>query len=133
MLSVVRHVARSSLSLRTATRRPTTLNMRPTGLGPDMFAVRTLISEFQSLGRLLDESIYATPLNVFYATPAKKYTEDHEAVIFDDSTGIGIVSVTDYAQNSLGDVVFVELPALETKVAKGGQEFPRSLCAFSGV
>lgn len=53
-------------------------------------------------------------------TTAKKYTEDHEAVSFDDSTGIGTVSITDYAQSSLGDVVFVELPTLETKVTKGG-------------
>lgn len=58
---------------------------------------------------------------------AKKYTEDHEAIVFDDSTGLGTVSITDYAQGSLGDVVFVELPALETEVTKGGQELPRLL------
>ena len=60
---------------------------------------------------------------------AKKYTEDHEAVVFDDSTGIGTVSITDYAQSSLGDVVFVELPAVKTKVTKGGQQLPLSLRA----
>lgn len=59
-----------------------------------------------------------------HSTTAKKYTEDHEAVVFDDSTGVGIVSITDYAQSSLGDVVFVELPTLETEVTKGGQEPP---------
>jgi glycine cleavage system H protein len=64
---------------------------------------------------------------------AKKYTEDHEAVVFDDSTGVGIVSITDYAQSSLGDVVFVELPTLETEVTKGGQELPRFPSAFTGV
>lgn len=68
-----------------------------------------------------------------YAAAAKKYTEDHESVTFDDSTGVGIVSITDYAQKSLGDVVFVELPALKTNVAKGGQEFPRFPGAFSGI
>lgn len=47
-------------------------------------------------------------------------------MVFDDSTGIGIVSITDYAQKSLGDVVFVELPALQTKVTKGGLELARS-------
>lgn len=60
-----------------------------------------------------------------YATAAKKYTEDHEAIVFDDSTSIGVISITNYAQESLGDVVFVELPALETKVSKGGQQFPQ--------
>ena len=59
------------------------------------------------------------------AAAVKKYTEDHEAVVFDDSTGIGVISITNYAQESLGDVVFVELPALETKVSKGGQQFPQ--------
>lgn len=52
--------------------------------------------------------------------PAKKYTADHEAVVFDDTTGLGTVTVTDYAQSSLGDVVFVELPSLGTKVVQGG-------------
>jgi len=67
------------------------------------------------------------------AIVAKKYTEDHEAVVFDDSTGLGTVSITDYAQSSLGDVVFVELPTLETEVTKGGQELPRFPCALTGV
>ena len=53
--------------------------------------------------------------------------------MFDDSTGVGIVSITDYAQSSLGDVVFVELPTLETKVTKGGQELPQISGAFVGV
>lgn len=51
----------------------------------------------------------------------KRYTIEHEAVAFDDSTGIGIVSITNHAQSSLGDVVFVELPALGTKVNQGDQ------------
>ena len=73
------------------------------------------------------------PLIISYVTTAKKYSEDHEAVVFDDSTGVGVVSITDYAQKSLGDVVFVELPALKTKVTKGGQKLPRSSGAFSGI
>lgn len=73
------------------------------------------------------------PLITICTSLAKKYTEDHEAVVFDDSTGIGVVSITNYAQSSLGDVVFVELPASETKVTKGGSEFPQSLWPFFGV
>jgi len=45
MHSIVRHVTRSSSSLRTAVRRPTTLNMRPTGMGTNRIAIRTLISK----------------------------------------------------------------------------------------
>ncbi|THH20627.1 hypothetical protein EW146_g770 [Bondarzewia mesenterica] len=48
-----------------------------------------------------------------------KYTKDHEAVIYDDQKNIGKVTITDYAQTSLGDVVFVELPTTDTEVAQG--------------
>ncbi|TDL28726.1 hypothetical protein BD410DRAFT_781257 [Rickenella mellea] len=51
----------------------------------------------------------------------KRYTTDHELVVFDDATNIGVVSITDYAQSSLGDVVFVELPSPGTEVSQGDQ------------
>lgn len=51
---------------------------------------------------------------------AKKYTKDHEAVEFDDEKGVGTVMITDYAQSSLGDVVFVELTEQGGKVDQGG-------------
>ncbi|KAF9056233.1 glycine cleavage H-protein-domain-containing protein [Panaeolus papilionaceus] len=62
----------------------------------------------------------ATPLN-FRTLHIKKYTVEHELVNFDDSTGVGIISITDHAQSVLGDVVFVELPAVGTAVAQGDQ------------
>ncbi len=52
---------------------------------------------------------------------AKKYTEDHEAVVYDDQTQIGTVSITHYAQSSLGDVVYVELPQEGSEIAQGGE------------
>lgn len=67
-----------------------------------------------------------TPDSFFHT--AKGYTADHEAVVFDDSTGVGIVSITDHAQSALGDVVFVELPALGTVVEQGGKFTPIHLC-----
>jgi len=51
----------------------------------------------------------------------KRYTAEHESVAFDDATGVGTVSITDHAQSSLGDVVFVELPAVGTVVSQGEQ------------
>ncbi|KAF9015228.1 glycine cleavage H-protein-domain-containing protein [Cyathus striatus] len=51
----------------------------------------------------------------------KRYTADHEVIAFDDTTGLGTVSITDYAQSSLGDVVFVELPSVTTEVSQGDQ------------
>jgi glycine cleavage system H protein len=51
----------------------------------------------------------------------KRYTAEHETVSYDDTTGLGTVTITEYAQSTLGDVVFVELPALGTKVVQGDQ------------
>jgi glycine cleavage system H protein len=39
-----------------------------------------------------------------------KYTKDHEWIKVDGDTGT--IGITDYAQGELGDVVFVELPAV---------------------
>ena len=36
------------------------------------------------------------------------YTKEHEWIRVDES--VGTIGITDYAQNELGDVVFVELP-----------------------
>ena len=47
-----------------------------------------------------------------------KYTEDHEWVRIDGD--VGTVGITDYAQEQLGDVVFVELPDVGRAVEKGG-------------
>jgi glycine cleavage system H protein len=49
--------------------------------------------------------------------PERKFSKDHEWIEVDG--GIGTVGITDYAQGQLGDVVFVELPAVGKKVAKG--------------
>jgi glycine cleavage system H protein len=46
-----------------------------------------------------------------------KYTKDHEWIRIED--GHGKVGITDYAQKQLGDVVFVDLPAVGTAVAQG--------------
>ncbi len=46
-----------------------------------------------------------------------KYTKDHEWLKIDGNTGV--VGITDYAQNSLGDIVFVELPKVGTEISAG--------------
>lgn len=46
-----------------------------------------------------------------------KFTEDHEWLRVDGD--VVIVGITEHAAEQLGDVVFVELPETETKVAKG--------------
>ncbi len=46
-----------------------------------------------------------------------KYSEDHEWITVDGD--IGTVGVTDFAQEQLGDVVFVELPEVGANLASG--------------
>jgi glycine cleavage system H protein len=43
-----------------------------------------------------------------------RYTREHEWVRVAD--GVGTIGITDYAQDQLGDIVFVELPAPGTRV-----------------
>ncbi|CAE6518550.1 unnamed protein product [Rhizoctonia solani] len=50
----------------------------------------------------------------------KRYTKDHESISYDSDSKLGTISITDYAQKQLGDVVFVELPNAGTKVEAGG-------------
>ena len=46
-----------------------------------------------------------------------KYTEEHEWVRLDGD--VATIGITDYAQQQLGDVVFVEVPQVGRKVEKG--------------
>ena len=48
-----------------------------------------------------------------------KYTKDHEWIKVEGD--IATIGITNHAQEQLGDVVFVELPALGKKVVKGGE------------
>ena len=52
-----------------------------------------------------------------------KYTAEHEWIAIDPSTSSGTVvatvGITDYAADKLGDVVFVELPAVDSGVTAG--------------
>lgn len=45
----------------------------------------------------------------------RKYTKEHEWVKLDGD--VGTVGITDYAQDQLGDIVFVDLPEPGTKLA----------------
>jgi glycine cleavage system H protein len=48
-----------------------------------------------------------------------RYTKDHEYVRLDDD--IATVGITDHAQSQLGDIVFVELPAIGKSVEQGAE------------
>lgn len=47
-----------------------------------------------------------------------KFSEDHEWILIDGD--IGTVGITTYAQEQLGDVVFIELPEAGQALEKGG-------------
>jgi glycine cleavage system H protein len=48
------------------------------------------------------------------------YTEAHIWVHVDDDD-VATIGITDYAQSELGDVVFVELPEVESEVSAGDE------------
>ena len=58
--------------------------------------------------------------------PDKKYTKEHEWVEVDGDTAT--VGITNHAQESLGDIVFIDLPTLGKKV-KSNEE----LCVIESV
>lgn len=47
------------------------------------------------------------------------YSEDHEWINVEGK--VGTVGITDYAQNALGDIVFVEVPEVGDDFAKGDE------------
>ena len=47
----------------------------------------------------------------------KKYTKEHEWISLQDE--VATIGITNYAQESLGDIVFVELPKIGKLINKG--------------
>jgi glycine cleavage system H protein len=47
----------------------------------------------------------------------RKYTKEDEWIKIEGTTGT--IGITDYAQNALGDIVFVELPKVGTEIEAG--------------
>lgn len=48
-----------------------------------------------------------------------KYTKEHEWIRVEE--GVGVVGITEYAQEQLGDVVYVELPEAGARVTQGAE------------
>jgi glycine cleavage system H protein len=48
-----------------------------------------------------------------------RYTKDHEYIRVEGDNGV--IGITDYAQQQLGDVVYVELPSVGKAVSKGDE------------
>ncbi|HZK89229.1 MAG TPA: glycine cleavage system protein GcvH [Stellaceae bacterium] len=49
--------------------------------------------------------------------PTLRFTEDHEWIRQDGDNAV--IGITDYAQQQLGDIVYVELPAPGTRIEAG--------------
>jgi len=62
----------------------------------------------------------------FFST---KYTPQHEYVTINGKEGT--IGITDFAQNSLGDVVYVDLPEVGDKFSKGYVERAAVRCCHS--
>lgn len=49
-----------------------------------------------------------------------KFTEDHEWIRMEDDD-TGVCGITDYAQDQLGELVFIELPEVGNEISQGGE------------
>lgn len=49
-----------------------------------------------------------------------KYTEEHEWIVI-DAAGVGLVGISQHAADSLGDVVFVDLPQVGDNLEQFGK------------
>jgi len=50
------------------------------------------------------------------APPGLKYSKEHEWVTAEEA--VAIIGITDHAQEQLGEIVYIELPAVGEKVSK---------------
>ncbi|MFQ5619001.1 MAG: glycine cleavage system protein GcvH [Rhodospirillales bacterium] len=48
-----------------------------------------------------------------------RYTKAHEWIRVED--GVGVVGITEYAQEQLGDIVYVELPEVGAEMTQGAE------------
>lgn len=76
-------------------------------------------NRFSSLSLVNTMKMFAT---------ARRYTHDHEWVEFNANTNEGKIGITSYAQEQLGDIVFVDLPETGTSHNKGD-----SMCGIESV
>ena len=58
----------------------------------------------------------------------KKYTKEHEWVEVDEDTATATVGITNHAQESLGDIVFIDLPTVGKEV-----KMNEELCVIESV
>ena len=50
---------------------------------------------------------------------SRKYSKEHEWITVDG--GIGTIGISDYAQDTLGDIVYVELPEVDLEFEIEGE------------
>lgn len=61
----------------------------------------------------------ARTFSVTATNPIRKYTKDHEWIDLSADNKTGVIGISEYAAEALGDVVYVELPE-EGRVVKAG-------------
>ncbi|KAH8898564.1 glycine cleavage system H protein [Thozetella sp. PMI_491] len=72
--------------------------------------------------RPLPAAVRFTAVRAFSATtinPIRKYTKDHEWIDVSADKKTGVIGISEYAAEALGDVVYVELPETGKEVAAG--------------
>ena len=71
---------------------------------------------------LQKECIFEENSNTMNIPDNLKYTQDHEWVKIDEATNTALVGITDFAQQELGDIVYIEIET-EGEEISGGEVF----------
>ena len=59
---------------------------------------------------------------------SRKYSKEHEWITVEN--GIGTIGISDFAQDTLGDIVYVELPEVDLEFEIEGEWLSRDLSRF---
>ncbi|KAK3085967.1 hypothetical protein FSP39_011446 [Pinctada imbricata] len=80
---------------------------------------RSELSARPVLSLTMDNSTGGGPVAAYFYKISKYFTEKHEYVDVDGD--IGTIGITDYAQDKLGEVVYVQLPDVGMEVEQDGE------------
>ncbi|KAK7063102.1 hypothetical protein SK128_021242 [Halocaridina rubra] len=79
----------------------------------DLFLYHYITSEIEQCLFQYSMVTFTFPVNVIFLPSDRKYTEKHEWVAVNGN--IGTIGITNYAQESLGDIVYAQLPEIDAE------------------
>lgn len=83
------------------------------------FVTYQTVSDYFQVVKLLILTLINFLINFLYKSD-RRYSEKHEWVVMDNNKEFATVGITQYAQEALGDVVYVQLPEVDAEYKQDG-------------